>query len=142
MTEARTSEIWLGFAGVGAVATLVIGTLGQYAARQWGVGGAGSVWAGCFASLLGSLAGAVPLSQEIASLRRQPASGRPGGAPIAAIGKASLFRLAIGLIAALAALGTGFWERRTLLFALAASYVALLGAETWWMLNRLSAGRD
>ena len=72
MTEARSSGVWLGFAGVGAVATLALGALGQVAAAKLGMPQAGSsVWAGCLASFAGSLAGALPLAQEkeIAFLR-------------------------------------------------------------------------
>ncbi len=136
MTGARKAEIWLGFAGVGAVATLALGVLGQVVAAKWGVPEAGSsIWAGCLASFAGSLAGALPLAQEIA--------GRAGaaGSPIAAIGKASLFRLLVALTAGLGTVLTGGWDRRALLLTLAASYVALLAVETWWLLGRLRAKR-
>ncbi len=139
MTEARRSEIWLGFAGVGAVATLALGVLGQIAAAKLGAPDAGSsIWAGCLASFAGSLAGAVPLAQEIAGATRSKSAG---SSPIAAIGKASLFRLLIALTAGLAAVVSGRWDRRALLFTLAASYVALLAVETWWLLGRLRAKR-
>ncbi len=136
MALARKTEIWLSFAGVGAAATLALGVLGQVVAAKLGVPEAGSsIWAGCLASFAGSLAGAVPLAQEIA--------GKPGAAesPIAAIGKASLFRLLVALTVGLGAVLTGHWDRRTLLFTLAASYVALLAVETWWLLGRLRAKR-
>ncbi|MDQ1347547.1 MAG: hypothetical protein QG573_919, partial [Acidobacteriota bacterium] len=129
MTGARKPEIWLGFAGVGAAATLALGFLGQVVAAKLGVPETGSsIWAGCLASFAGSLAGALPLAQEIA--------GKAGaaGSPIAAIGKASLLRLLVALTVGLGAVLSGRWERRTLLFTLAASYVALLAAETWWLL--------
>lgn len=151
MTEARKSEIWLGFAGVGAVATLALAGLGQIAAAKLGVPEAGSsVWAGCLASFAGSLAGAVPLAQEIAGRgRREAGAGGTGklrttsggGTPIAAIGKASLFRLLVALTSGVLAVVSGRWDRRTLLFTLAASYVALLAVETWWLLGRLRAKR-
>ena len=148
MIEARKSEIWLGFAGVGATATLALGALGQIAAAKLGVPEAGSsIWAGCLASFAGSLAGAVPLAQEIAGGARQEAGSggtrttRAAGSPIAAIGKASLFRLLVALAAGLAAVVFGRWDRRALLFTLAASYVALLAVETWWLLGRLRAKR-
>jgi hypothetical protein len=143
VTEARKSEIWLGFAGVGAVATLALGALGQVAAARLGVPEAGSsVWAGCLASFAGSLAGALPLAQEIAGMAGAGALGtRAKGSPIAAIGKASLFRLLVALLAGLGAVASGRWDRRTLLFTLAASYVALLAVETWWLLGRLRAKR-
>ena len=136
MTGARKTEIWLGFAGVGAAATLALGVLGQVVAAKLGVPEAGSsIWAGCLASFAGSLAGALPLAQEIA--------GKAGaaGSPIAAIGKASLFRLLVALTVGLGAVLSGRWDRRTLLFTLAASYVALLAVETWWLLGRLRAKR-
>lgn len=136
MTGAGRFEIWLGFAGVGAAATLALGLLGQVVAAQLGVPEAGSsIWAGCLASFAGSLAGALPLAQEIA--------GKAGaaGSPIAAIGKASLLRLLIALTVGLGAVLSGRWDRRTLLFTLAASYVALLAVETWWLLGRLRAKR-
>ena len=67
VTGARKPEIWLGFAGVGAAATLALGLLGQVVAAKLGVPEAGSsIWAGCLASFAGSLAGALPLAQEIA----------------------------------------------------------------------------
>ena len=133
MTEARSSGVWLGFAGVGAVATLALGALGQVAAAKLGMPQAGSsVWAGCLASFAGSLAGALPLAQEIAGRGRQ-------GAGTGAIGKASLFRLLVALLAGLGAVVAGRWDRRTLLFSLAASYVVLLAVETWWVLGRLRA---
>lgn len=136
MTGARKPEIWLGFAGVGAAATLVLGVLGQVVAAKLGVPETGSsIWAGCLASFAGSLAGALPLAQEIA--------GKAGaaGSPIAAIGKASLLRLLVALTVGLGAVLSGRWDRRTLLFTLAASYVALLAVETWWLLGRLRAKR-
>ena len=154
MTEARISGVWLGFAGVGAVATLALGALGQVAAAKLGVPEAGSsVWAGCLASFAGSLAGALPLAQEIAGRGRQEAgtgaaggtnglrTTEAGGSPIAAVGKASLFRLLVALLAGLAAVVAGRWDRRTLLLTLAASYVVLLAVETWWLLGRLRAKR-
>lgn len=137
MTAARKLEIWLGFAGVGSAAAFLLGVLGQVVAGRLGMPETGGVWAGCLASLAGSLAGAVPLAQEIAGRElAQKAHGSPIAA-MAAIGKASLFRLLVALIAGLAAVTSGRWDRRTLLFALAASYVALLAVETWWLLGRL-----
>jgi len=136
VTGARRLEIWLGFAGVGSAATVLLGTLGQVVAGRMGMPEAGGVWAGCLASLAGSLAGAVPLAQEIAG--RELAEKREGST-IAAIGKASLFRLLVALIAGFAAVTSGRWDRRALLLALAASYVALLVVETWWLLGRLRA---
>jgi hypothetical protein len=98
-----------------------------------------SVWAGCLASFAGSLAGALPLAQEIAGRGRQGPGTGASGSPIAAIGKASLFRLLVALLAGLGAVVAGRWDRRTLLFSLAASYVVLLAVETWWVLGRLRA---
>ena len=139
MTETRKTEIWLGFAGVGAVATLALGALGQIAMAKMGIPEAGSsVWAGCLASFAGSLAGALPLAQEIASHAK---AGASRGSPIAAIGKASLVRLLVALTVGLVAVLDGRWDRRVLLFTLAASYVALLAVETWWLLGRLRAKR-
>ena len=100
----------------------------------------GGIWVGCLASFAGSLAGAVPLAQEVAGSTKAPA-GRSPSAAIAAIGKASLWRLLVSLAAGLAAVTSGRWERRTLLFALATSYVALLAVETWWLLGRLRAAK-
>jgi hypothetical protein len=144
VTEARKSVIWLGFAGVGAAATLALALLGQLVAAKLGVPEAGSsIWAGCLASFAGSLAGALPLAQEIAGGAGNGGGGvdRTTGSPIAAIGKASLFRLLVALTAGLAAVLSGRWDRRALLFTLAASYVALLAVETWWLLGRLRAKR-
>jgi hypothetical protein len=136
VSAARRFEIWLGFAGVAAVATLLLGAVGQVVARRLGwMDAAGSIWVGSLASFAGSLAGAVPLAQEVAG-------GDPASSPIAAIGKASLWRLLLALAAGLAAVTSGQWERRTLLFALAASYVALLAVETWWLLGRLRTARS
>ena len=145
MTGTRKSEIWLGFAGVGAAATLALGFLGQVVAAKLGVAEAGSsIWAGCLASFAGSLAGALPLAQEIAGRAEDAGVGAARaiaakGSPIAAIGKASLFRLLVALTAGVGAVLTGRWDRRALLFTLAASYVALLAVETWWLLGRLRA---
>jgi hypothetical protein len=135
---ARRFEIWLGFAGVGAVASLMLVVVGQVMARRIGLEAMGGIWAGCLASFAGSLAGAVPLAQEIASRAATPTDRSPGAA-IAAIGKASLWRLLVGLAAGLAAVTSEQWDRRTLLLALATSYVALLAVETSWLLGRLRA---
>lgn len=62
---ARRFEIWLGFAGVGAIATLLLGVAGQMMARRIGLQELGGIWVGCLASFAGSLAGAVPLAQEV-----------------------------------------------------------------------------
>lgn len=140
MNGARRFEIWLGFAGVGAIATLLLGVAGQMMARRIGLQELGGIWVGCLASFAGSLAGAVPLAQEVAGGTKAPA-GRSPSAAIAAIGKASLWRLLVSLAAGLAAVTSGRWERRTLLFALATSYVALLAVETWWLLGRLRAAK-
>ena len=140
MNGARRFEIWLGFAGVGAIATLLLGVAGQMMARRIGLQELGGIWVGCLASFAGSLAGAVPLAQEVAGSTKAPA-GRSPSAAIAAIGKASLWRLLVSLAAGLAAVTSGRWERRTLLFALATSYVALLAVETWWLLGRLWAAK-
>ncbi|MBP7586385.1 MAG: hypothetical protein KBA72_00420 [Thermoanaerobaculia bacterium] len=140
MNGARRFEIWLGFAGVGAIATLLLGVAGQMMARRIGLQELGGIWVGCLASFAGSLAGAVPLAQEVAGSTKAPA-GRSPSAAIAAIGKASLWRLLVSLAAGLAAVTSGRWERRTLLFALATSYVALLAVETWWLLGRLRAAK-
>lgn len=136
MKGARKLAIWLGFAGVGSAATVLLGALGQVVAGRLGMLETGGVWAGCLASLAGSLAGAVPLAREIAG---RELAEKADGSPIAAIGKASLFRLLVALIAGLAAATSGRWDRKTLLFALVASYVALLAVETWWLLGRLRA---
>jgi hypothetical protein len=145
VTEARTAEIWLGFAAIGAAATVALGLAGQVVAAKMGMPDAGcSIWAGCLASFAGSLAGALPLAQEIGGGGRQEAGAgttRRTGSPIAAIGKASLFRLVVALAAGSAAVVSGRWDRRVLLFTLAASYVALLAVETWWLLGRLRAKR-
>ena len=140
MNGARRFEIWLGFAGVGAIATLLLGVAGQMMARRIGLQELGGIWVGCLASFAGSLAGAVPLAQEVAGSTKAPA-GRSPSAAIAAIGKASLWRLLVSLAAGLAAVTSGRWERRTLLFALATSYVALLAVETWWLLGRIRAAK-
>ncbi|MEO8196465.1 MAG: hypothetical protein ABI689_07055 [Thermoanaerobaculia bacterium] len=139
MTGARRLDIWLGFAGVAAAATVVLGFAGRFAAAQAGLSDATSgIWAGCLASFAGSLAGAVPLAREVAG----ESGAAAGRSPIAAIGKASLLRLLVALAAGVAAVLSGRWDRRTLLFALAASYVALLAVETWWLVGRLRAGRN
>ncbi|MEO7794806.1 MAG: hypothetical protein ABIV06_08540, partial [Thermoanaerobaculia bacterium] len=130
---------WLGFAGVAAVATLLLGAIGQVMARRMGlIDPLGSIWLGCLASFAGSLAGAVPLAQELAGGNE----GVAASSPIAAVGKASLWRLLVALAAGLAAVTSGSWDRRALLFALATSYVALLAVETWWLLGRLRTARS
>ena len=121
------------------MATVALGAMGQIVAGRMGMPDASSsVWAGCLASFAGSLAGALPLAQEIAVSGRAEAGAR---SPIAAIGKASLLRLVVALVGGIAAVVSGRWDRRALLFALAASYVVLLAVETWWLLGRLRATR-
>ncbi|MEO8276122.1 MAG: hypothetical protein ABI639_07865 [Thermoanaerobaculia bacterium] len=147
MTAPDRFAIWAGFAGAGGLATVALAVLGQMGAARMGVpGAAASVWLGCLASFAGSLAGALPLTQMIAerkaatataaSASRQPT---PALAPISAIGKASLWRMLGALAAGGAAVASGRWDRKVLLFALAASYVVLLAVETGWMLRSLRA---
>ena len=115
---------WFEFAGLNAIATVAIGCIGQATVA---VPYAGAVWAGALASFAGALAGSVPLAREIAA---------PSGRSTAAIGKATLLRLAVTLAGGLVALFVGRFDRRTLLFSLAASYLALLAVETGWFLKQ------
>jgi hypothetical protein len=118
---------WLEFAALNAAATVAIGCIGQAAVAA---PNAGAVWAGALASFAGALAGSVPLAREIDAL--SAGSGRSA----AAIGKASLLRLAVTLAGGLGAALAGRFDRRTLLASLAAAYLALLAVETGWFLKQ------
>ena len=129
------SRSWLGFAGWNAAAAAAIGFIGQTLVAP---GSAGAVWAGTLASFTGALAGSVPLAAE---LERMPGGG---GKAAAAIGKATLLRLAVTVVAGLVAAFSGVvasTERRTLLFTLAAAYLALLAVETGWFLKQARKDR-
>jgi hypothetical protein len=69
----------------------------------------------------------VPLARELDA---------PSGKSAAAIGKATLFRLAVTLAGGLAAALSGRFDRRTLIASLAATYLALLALETGWFLKQ------
>jgi len=115
---------WLEFAALNAIATVAIGCVGQAAvATPY----AGAVWAGALASFAGALAGSAPLAREIAA---------PSGRAVAAIGKATLLRLAVTLAGGLVATLVGRFDRRTLLASLAGAYLALLAVETGWFLKQ------
>ncbi len=115
---------WLEFAALNAIATVAIGCIGQAAlAAPY----AGAVWAGALASFAGALAGSVPLAKEIDA---------PSGRSVAAIGKATLLRLAVTLAGGLVAALVGRFDRRTLLASLAGAYLALLAVETGWFLKQ------
>jgi hypothetical protein len=124
---------WLGFAGWNAVAAGAIGFAGQALVAP---AAAGAVWAGTLASFAGALAGSVPLAAEL---------DKPSGKAAAAIGKATLLRLAVTVAAGLVAVFSGAaatTERRTLLFSLGASYLALLAVETGWFLKQARKERS
>ena len=115
---------WIEFAALNAVATVAIGCVGQAAvAAPY----ASAVWAGALASFAGALAGSVPLAREIQS---------PSGRSATAIGKATLLRLAVTVAGGLLVAFAGRFDRRTLLFSLAAAYLALLAVETGWFLKQ------
>jgi hypothetical protein len=128
---------WLGFAAVSTAAAIATASLGSLAAgRSAWIAGDGSFPAGCLVSLIGSWVGALPLARAIGER-----SGRSGaGIPVAAIGKASLYRLLGTVVAGLGVALSGDWQRRSLLLAIAASYVLLLAAETGWLMRRLRVG--
>ncbi len=137
MSRRSVWSVWLGFAAASAAAAAVVAAVGLKAAGQsdW-VAGDGSVLAGCLASLIGSWVGAVPLARAIGERARRP--GR-AGIPVAAIGKASLYRLLGTLLAGGGAALFGGWQRRSLLLTVAVSYVLLLAVETGWLMRRLRA---
>lgn len=121
------NRIWLGFAALSAVAAAVTGAVGHSLVAPEAVG---AVWAGAAASFAGALAGSVPLAAEL---------GRPSGKAVAVIGKATLLRLGVTLVAGVVAFLSGFAateHRRTLLFSLATSYLALLAVETGWFMRQ------
>lgn len=122
-----TAGIWLGFAACGLLGTLASGVAGTMVASPEA---REAVWIGCLASWLGGLAGSVPLARLVA---------RGGSDTVAAIGRAGLWRFLVALSTGLVAVKLGPWPDRPLLFALAASYVVLLGVETWWLLRLLRA---
>jgi len=124
---------WLGFAGWNAVVAGALGFAGQSLAAPEA---AGAVWVGTLASFAGALAGSVPLAAEL---------DRPSGKAAAAIGKATLLRLAVTVAGGLVAVFSGVVasaHRRTLLFTLGASYLALLAVETGWFLRQARKERS
>ncbi len=119
-------RLWLAFAALAAAATAAVAGLGA------GLFAAGdrrqAFLVGCVAALAAALAGAVPLALEAV---------RPGRDAIVAVGKAALFRFVFALVAALAAILGGGFDKGPLLLGLAGTYVVLLGVETsyllrWW----------
>lgn len=128
-------SVWFGFAAASTTAAAVVAVAGFLAAGRtnW-VAGDGSVLAGCLASLVGSWVGAIPLSRAIGESALRP--GQPG-IPVAAIGKASLYRLLGTLLAGGGAALLGGWQRRSLLLTVAVSYVLLLAVETGWLMRCL-----
>ncbi len=120
-------RIWLGFIGWSA---LVSGAIGLVAQSVLGAERAGAVWMGVMASLIGAIAGSLPLAAELAE------PGGAGGKPVAAIGKATAFRLLVTLGTTLIAAVAGNWDRRILLGSVGASYLALLAVETGWFLKQ------
>lgn len=115
---------WLGFIGWSALVAAGLGVAGQAAL---GADHSGAVWMGVIASLLGAVAGSLPLAAELVS---------PSGKPAAAIGKATAFRLLSTLAVALVAAIAGGWDRKLFLGSVAVSYVALLAVETGWFLKQ------
>jgi hypothetical protein len=124
------SRSWLGFAGWNTAAAAAIGGAAQLLV---GPDETGAVWAGTLASFAGALAGSVPLAAEL---------DRPSGRAATAIGKATLLRLAVTLAGAVAASLLGDFERRTLLFTVAAAYLGLLAVETGWFLRQARKERS
>lgn len=135
MKARSTGAVWFGFAATSTAAAAVIAAAGLLAAGKtaWVVAD-GSVLAGCLSSLIGSWVGAVPLSRAIGESARR--SGPPA-LPVAAIGKASLYRLLGTLLAGGGAALFGGWQRRSLLLTVAVSYALLLVVETGWLMRRL-----
>ncbi len=127
---------WVGFAAVSTAGALAAAALGLLLGNRGWLVPDGSIPVGCLCSLAGSWAGAIPLAHGLAG-RSRPGSAT--GIPVAEIGKASLYRLLVTLLAAGGAVGLGDWQRRSLLFAVAVSYVLLLAVETGWLMNRLRA---
>jgi hypothetical protein len=118
---------WLEFSALNTVAAAALGCIGQaMAAAPF----AGAVWAGTLASFVGALAGSLPLAKEIDAI------SAGAGRSAAAIGKATLLRLAVTIAGGLVAGFVGRFDRRTLLFSLAATYLALLAVETGWFLKQ------
>jgi hypothetical protein len=123
-------RIWLGFIGWSVLVAAGVGLAG----RAWlGEAAAGAVGMGVAASLLGAVCGSLPLAAELAA---------PSGKPVAAIGKATGFRLLATLAVALLAAVAGGWDRKLLLGSVAASYVALLAVETGWFLKQARKERS
>ena len=139
MSRRSVWSVWFGFAAASTAAAAIVAAVGLQAAGQsdW-VAGDGSVLAGCLASLVGSWFGAIPIARAIGE--RSWRSG-PSGIPVAAIGKASLYRLLGTLLAGGGAALFGSWQRRSLLLTVAVSYVLLLAVETGWLVRRLRASR-
>lgn len=145
MTRSAAWPVWLGFAATSAAAAAAVAAGGlQIAGRTDWVAADGSVLAGCLASLAGSWIGAVPLARALGGRLGQSGSaglrrGNPPAIPVAAIGKASLYRLLGTLLAGGGAALFGGWQRRSLLLTVAVSYVLLLAVETGWLMTRLRA---
>lgn len=121
---------WLGFIGWSAIAAAGIGFAGQ---AFVGAAEAGAVWMGAVASFLGAVAGSLPLAAELSA---------PSPKPVAAIGKATGFRLLVTLGAGLLAALAGSWDRKILLGSLGASYLAIVAVETGWFLKQAREERS
>jgi hypothetical protein len=120
---------WLGFIGWSALVTAGVGAAGQAIVPA----AAGAIWMGAVASLLGAVAGSLPLAAELVA---------PSGKPAAAIGKATAFRLLTTLGVVLIAALAGSWDRKFLLGSAGASYLALLAVETGWFLKQARKERS
>lgn len=121
------NRTWLGFAIWNLVAAAGVGLTAQAFVTPEKHG---AVWWGVLASLAGAIAGSWPLAAEV----ERSAGG--GGNAAAAMGKATLFRLAVTLAIGGAVALLGNQDRRTLLGSLAVSYLALLAVETFWFLQQ------
>jgi len=122
-----TLRRWLVLSALGAAAAAAVGVLGALVLAG---DRRAAFLAGAGASVAAALAGAVPLARA--------GGGREG---IAAIGKATALRFLVAVGAAV--VGAVVWrlEKGPLFTGLAASYVAVLAAETSWLV-RGGGGRD
>ena len=121
------SRSWFGFAGWNLLTGAGLVAIGQVLVAKENIEAA---WMGILVSVAGALAGSIPLAAEI----DKPANAGKNAA--AAIGKATLVRLAVTLASGALIGLAGSWERRTFLGSLAASYLVLLAVETSWFLKK------
>ena len=129
-----TGRAWIGFLGVLAVAAVGVGVLGHLpVGRRGGSEALLGLWLGCGVSLVAAVVGSVPLARFLAASQVDPSR------VVVVVGQATLIRLALTVALSGWLLSGAVVAMRPLLLSVAVSYVALLAAETWWLLRSLNA---